>query len=218
VIEPNACDAIPANAVDGFHALDRRQRLGLGISDLSRKSGAALSERPNEGTGGILLGNGDGTFQPQADIDIGMDPNWVVVGDFNGDGKLDLAVIDGQGNSYTSAVLILLGNGDGTFTQAGSYPLNTNAASGTTADFNGDGKLDIAIADNIGLVSILLGNGDGTFKPRVDYEIGTFPWGQIALGDFNEDGNLDLAVADGGSMQYRFCSGTATVPFSRRFR
>jgi len=146
-----------------------------------------------------LLGNGDGTFQPRVDHDVGQDPNWVMVGDFNRDGKLDLAVVDGQGNAYTSAVLILLGNGDGTFQSPVSYPLNTNAASGATADFNGDGKLDIAVVDNIGLVSILLGNGDGTFQARTDYSVGSLPWGSLAIGDFNEDGHLDIAVANSGS-------------------
>jgi len=151
------------------------------------------------GTVSILLGNGDGTFQTHVDFDAGLDPNWVTVGDFNRDGKLDLAVIDGQGNSHTSAVLILLGNGDGTFQTPVSYPLKVNAASGATADFNHDGKLDIAVVDNIGLVSTLLGNGDGTFQTRVDYATGSFPWGGIGIGDFNEDGNIDLAVANSGS-------------------
>lgn len=147
----------------------------------------------------ILLGNGDGTFQPQTDYAAGQDANWVTVGDFNGDGKLDLAVADGQGNSDTSAALILLGNGDGTFQSPVSYPLNTNAASIATADFNGDGKLDLAVVDNIGVVSILLGNGDGTFQPRVDYPVSSFPWGSISIGDFTQDGNLDIAVADSGA-------------------
>ena len=153
------------------------------------------------GTGiiSILLGNGDGTFRPRVDHEVGQDPNWIIVGDFNRDGKLDLAVMDGQGNAYTSAVLILLGNGDGTFQSPVSYPLNTNAASGATADFNGDGKLDIAVVDNIGLVSILLGNGDGTFQTRTDYSVGASPWGSLAIGDFNEDGHLDIAVANSGS-------------------
>jgi len=147
----------------------------------------------------VLLGNGDGTFQPHSDFDAGLDPNWVVVGDFNGDGVLDLAVIDGQGNSNGSAALILLGNGDGTFQSPVSYPLNTNAASAIAADFNGDGKLDLAVADNVGVLSILLGNGDGTFQPRVDYPAGTFPWGSLVVGDFNGDGKLDVAVSDSGS-------------------
>jgi hypothetical protein len=165
------------------------------------------------GTVSILLGNGDGTFQTHVDVDAGLDPNWVAVGDVNGDGKLDLAVVDGQGNSQTSAVLVLLGNGNGTFQTPVSYPLNTNAASGVTADFNHDGKLDLAVADNIGLVSILLGNGDGTFQPRVDYSAGSFPWGGIGIGDFNGDGNVDLAVANSGSNTVSIFLGNSNGTF-----
>lgn len=147
----------------------------------------------------VLLGNGDGTFQTHSDFDAGLDANWVAVGDFNGDGKLDLAVVDGQGNAMTSAVLIFLGNGDGTFQSPVSYQLSVNGASEAVADFNGDGKLDVAVADNIGTLSIFLGNGDGTFQPRVDYPAGSFPWGSLAVGDFNGDGKLDLAVGSNGS-------------------
>jgi FG-GAP-like repeat/Abnormal spindle-like microcephaly-assoc'd, ASPM-SPD-2-Hydin/FG-GAP repeat len=176
---------------------------GDGKPDLVISNQNCPNRTCGKATVSILLGNGDGTFEPQSDYAAGKDANWVVVGDFNGDGKLDLAVVNGQGNKYTSAVVILLGNGDGTFRVAGSYPLNTNAVSGATGDFNGDGKLDIAIADNVGVVSILLGNGDGTFQPRVDYSAGcglycSFPWGSISVGDFNQDGDLDLAVSNGG--------------------
>jgi dienelactone hydrolase len=151
------------------------------------------------GTVSILLGNGDGTFQTHSDFDVGLDPNWVIAGDFNGDGKLDLAAVDGQGNAMTSAASILLGNGDGTFQAPVTYPLNTNAASGSTADLNGDGKLDLVIADNNGVVSILLGNGDGTFQPRVDYSVDSLPWGAVVIEDLNGDGKPDVAVADSGS-------------------
>jgi len=150
------------------------------------------------GTVSILLGNGDGTFQPQLVYDAGTNPDGVTAGDFNQDGNLDLAVANGN-SVAPSTVSILLGNGDGTFQPPVSYPLNTNGASVATADFNHDGKLDLAVVDNIGLLSILLGNGDGTFRPRVDYPAGSFPWGYAGIGDFNEDGNLDIAVANGAA-------------------
>src|SRR2546430_1444336 len=97
------------------------------------------------GTLSVLLGNGDGTFQAHKEFAAGEAPNWVAVGDFNGDGRLDLAVVDGQGNAWTSALLILIGNGDGSFKTPVSYALKTNGTSVAAADFNGDGKLDLAV-------------------------------------------------------------------------
>lgn len=124
----------------------------------------------------------------------------VAVGDFNMDGKLDLAVV----NATTLNVSILLGNGEGTFQTAVNYPVGLVAFSLLVADFNGDGKLDLAVGDitNNGPsnVSILLGNGDGTFQTAVSYIAGAnngSNW--LAAGDFNGDGRLDLVVGNLGS-------------------
>jgi hypothetical protein len=160
------------------------------------------------GTVSILLGNGGGTFQSQVQYPTGSGPNWVAVGDFNRDGKLDLAVVNGEAGG-PSNVSILINNGNGTFQAPVSYPLNGNGASIATADFNGDGNLDLAVADNGGLVSILLGNGNGTFQPRTDYPTNP-PWGSLAIGDFNEDGHLDIAV---GSSRLGFQRGSTVSVF-----
>jgi len=103
----------------------------------------------------ILLGNGDGTFQSPISTAVGHDPTAMVVGDFNNDGKLDLATANYGDNTVT----LLLGNGDGTFTQApGSpYAVGKQPDAIAAADFNGDGKLDLAVGNALdGTVSILL--------------------------------------------------------------
>jgi len=151
----------------------------------------------NEGNNvSIFLGNGNGTFQPAVSYSAGPGtlPDAIAVGDFNGDGKLDLAVTS-NGNA-TGNVSILLGNGDGTFQPAVLYLAGSNPSSVAVGDFNGDGKLDLAVANNDGgNVSILLGNGDGTFQTALDFSVESGP-SSLAVGDFNRDGKLDLAVAN----------------------
>jgi dienelactone hydrolase len=117
----------------------------------------------------------------------------ITSGDFNGDGKLDLAVAD----QNRSIVSILLGNGDGTFGPSVEYATGQAPTHVATGDFNADGKLDLVTVDSFGgnTVSILLGNGDGTFQPHVDYATGGHPF-VVAVGDFNRDGRMDLAIAN----------------------
>jgi hypothetical protein len=146
----------------------------------------------------VLLGNGDGTFQPPTTYPVGVLPGAIVAGDFNGDGRTDLAVAD-SGNKFFKApggVSVLLGNGDGTFRNQGLYVYQVGASPGSMAagDFNGDGRTDLAIADShSNTISVLLSDGDGTFRPAVSRAVGSSP--QILAGDFNGDGHLDLVVA-----------------------
>ena len=146
----------------------------------------------NDNTVSVLLGNGDGTFQPQSVYATGSGPTWIATGDFNGDGKLDLAVA----NVSDSTVSVLLGNGDGTFQPQSVYGAGSGPHSIMTADLNGDGKLDLVVANaNDTTVSVLLGNGDGTFQPQSTLSTGRSPVSVVA-GDFNGDGILDLAVTN----------------------
>ena len=136
-------------------------------------------------------------------------PNSIAVGDFNGDGKTDLAVANNLGYFAPGRVTILLGNGDGTFTATAASPGTGIApASIIVGDFNGDGKADLAVANNgDNTVTILLGNGDGTFtQTTVSPAAGDGP-ASLAVGDFNGDGKADLAVAN----QIGFESGMVTV-------
>jgi tetratricopeptide (TPR) repeat protein len=129
---------------------------------------------------------------PRTDFPTGAAPVRVATADFNGDARLDLAVV----NKGANTVSILLGNGDGTFGAKTDFPTGTSPVAIATGDFNGDGKFDLAVVnqgDNS--VSILLGNGDGTFGAKTDFPAGTSPVA-IATGDFNGDGKLDLAVVN----------------------
>jgi len=144
-------------------------------------------------------------------FDAGSGPQSVAVGDFNGDGKPDLAVV----NSYSNNVSILLGNGDGTFQIHVDYPTGAQPGSVAIGDFNGDGKLDLAVVNSYSNnVSVLLGNGNGTFQPAVSYGTGsgTGP-AFVAVGDFNHDGKLDLAVANSNSSNVSVLLGNGDGTF-----
>ncbi len=138
-------------------------------------------------------------FRPVTNYSAGLDPQSIAIADFNGDGKADFAIANYGGVVGGGSVSISLGNGDGTFQTPVNYPAGNGPVSVVAGDFNGDGKLDLAVADNAGNnVSILLGNGDGTFQPPLSYNAGIRPI-SLALGDFNGDGKADLAVANYGS-------------------
>jgi uncharacterized protein (TIGR03437 family) len=156
----------------------------------------------------ILLGNGDGTFQPAVGYAAGDSPFSIAIGDFNGDGKTDIAVADSADNG----VSVLLGNGDGTFQTAVFYITDQAASFVGVGDFNSDGKADLVVANPYADdVSVLLGNGDGTFQPAANYQVGSCPM-SIAIADFNLDGNLDLAVsnAEDNSVTVLFGNGDGT--------
>lgn len=152
----------------------------------------------------------------------GSSPASVAVGDFNRDGKPDLAVAN-LGNNDVS---ILLGNGDGTFHPAVNYSLGSGSpepAAVAVGDFNGDGKPDLVVSDaGNGNFSILLGNGNGTFQSPVSYSGGGGY--ALAVGDFNGDGKLDLVFVPGnvnvllgngnGTFQPAVQYSAGTTPFS----
>ncbi|HYA22720.1 MAG TPA: FG-GAP-like repeat-containing protein, partial [Terriglobales bacterium] len=159
---------------------------------------------------GILLGNGDGTFQAGATYPILGLPSYVAVADFNGDHKLDLAVSNGD-----SFVTIFLGNGDGTFTQGNKYAVYLPGEI-QASDLNGDGKLDLAVwGENSegGVVDVLLGNGDGTFQPPTAYSIAKGTGGPV-VGDFNGDHQPDLAVVAHNTNLMTVLLNTGVVRFS----
>ncbi|MHB8644872.1 MAG: FG-GAP repeat domain-containing protein [Thermomicrobiales bacterium] len=178
-----------------------------------RKTDVAIVNS-NDNTVSVLLGNGNGTFTPAAGspITVGNAPVALAVGDFNRDGKLDLAVV----NQNSGNVSVLLGNGNGTFTPAAGSPIPVgNSVDIAVGDFNGDGKPDLAIVTPGLGVTILLGNGSGGFSlaPGSPFAVGTTPL-KIAVGDFNGDGRLDLAVTDNSFNKVNVLLGSGNGTFT----
>jgi hypothetical protein len=141
----------------------------------------------------ILLGNGDGTFQPAQNYSTStspaISPFAAAAGDFNGDGVPDLAVLD-------TGVTILTGNGDGTFTRGAALITGNVPADIAAADLTGSGILDLVVANNDdATVSIFMGNGDGTFQAQTVLNVQPYP-SSVAVGDWNGDGVPDIAVAN----------------------
>lgn len=169
----------------------------------------------DEPTMSILLGNGDGTFQIPIfywirDFYYGQ----ITTGDFNGDGKLDLA----RANILSSGITIYLGNGDGTFQESihlETGPLKVRKV--ITADINGDGHVDIVTGNfgyganygYYGTVSVLLGNGDGTFQASKELRAGEWVHSVVAV-DLNNDGKLDLAATSIGMASVFIGNGDGT--------
>ena len=143
----------------------------------------------------VYLGKGDGTFQAGVSSMSQIPGTDVAVGDFNGDGKLDVAASAYVNGGQDGTFQIELGNGDGTFTQGQSVALPSNLISFslTAGDFNGDGKLDLALVVP-NQVLLYQGNGDGTFSSAGTVNFGNNDPVKVRAGDFNGDHKTDLGV------------------------
>jgi uncharacterized protein (UPF0548 family) len=191
----------------------RPNSVAVGDFNGDGKQDLAVANRGDPRVGGdavsVLLGNGDGTFQNAVNYAAGSAPFSVAVGDFNGDGKQDLAVA----NASSGNVSVLLGSGKGTFQNAVNYSTGLAPYSVAVGEFNGDGKQDLAVATFLGDVSVLLGNGNGTFQNAVNYAAGV-DIRSVAVGDFNGDGKQDLVVANSNSANISVLLGNGDGSFA----
>ena len=161
--------------------------------------------------GNTLCSQGQFYAPSTPEIGLGSNPVSVAIGDFNGDGKQDIALA----NYGSGTVTIRLGDGLGGFSGTTNVAVGLAPRSVAIGDFNGDGKQDIAVANySSGTVSIRLGDGLGGFSGTTDVAVGTDPY-SVAIGDFNKDGAQDFAVTNfgSGSVSVRFGNGSGDFIF-----
>ena len=184
----------------------------LRVADFNKDGRPDLLFANQSGAASVAMGKGDGTFQSPAALSVpAPGVNGYALGDFNNDGNLDIVA------TFWTGVKVFFGNGDGSF-QSPTEPSRLSIASTGSfvlaADFNGDGKLDIAVQGYpvLGFL-IAFGNGDGTFSNGVSFNTGGAV-GNIAVSDFNLDGKPDIAVpnARAGRSALSMCSSAASFP------
>ena len=189
-------------------------------ADFNGDGNLDLAVTNSDGSISVLIGLGDGTFQPAIAYGVWGTPIALAFGDLNHDQKLDIIVSSEEilSENYQGRVIVLLGNGDGSFQTPRETAIPGRSFSIVPADFNGDGQLDILVAAQNFLrttvLALLLGNGDGTFQPPADIDPGKTPGTLLAtkrspvVADFNNDQKPDVAVV----VTYLGGSGSPAVP------
>jgi Domain of unknown function (DUF4347)/FG-GAP-like repeat len=185
---------------------------GARVGDFNNDSKLDISTTNyGSNTVSILFGDGLGGFGTATNYPVGSTPYATVMGDFNGDGKLDF-ITAGSGTS-SLLLSVLLNDGVGGFSAAANVAVGSNPNYLRSGDFNGDGKLDLAMTDNSDKISVLLGDGNGGFGAATKFAVASTPNGNglkaipqnLLIGDFNGDGKLDLVS---GTIQRAYVLGS----------
>ena len=200
---------------------------GDGVLDLVAANWCNSRTDCSHGSVGVLLGNGDGTFQPAVTYSSGGPHAFAVLGaDVNGDHKPDLVVANGctpLSNICTGpgSVGILIGNGDGTFQAVRNGLTGESISAIAVADLNRDGRSDVIVAgcgviegicwNTEGMVSVLLGKADGTVAAAARYDSGGKVAGTVTIADVNMDGRADVLIGNVAACNTNDNCGTGSV-------
>jgi hypothetical protein len=214
ITTPATCNPLASSSfvATNFDAGNHPASIAIGDFNRDGLQDLAIANRgvSDWGNVSILSGNGTGNFSAPSYFGAGVSPYSVAVGDFNGDGKQDLAVANFNSNNIS----ILLGDGAGSFAAATNFGTGASPYSVAVGDFNGDGRQDLAVANiNSANISTLLGDGNGNFSTAINFAAGSQPI-SIAVGDFNGDGKQDLAVANFNSANLSIFLGDGSGSFS----
>jgi hypothetical protein len=144
-------------------------------------------------------------FLTPVTVPVGSSPAGIAVGDFNADGRQDMAVVDSSAGNLG----VMLSNGDGTFQATRTFASGAGSYDAVFADYNGDGKGDVAVVSTNGNVNVLLGDGTGNLSGSVSYGVGVGSH-SINKGDFNGDGKLDIATMNSGTASLLLGNGDGT--------